>query len=114
MGSALQYLVGEIFLDLYLWSHISPNHIKKIEDHVLQYWICCNKVNKIDYYKQVLSHDTNMGRIRRKFYYKTNGIIAGCVRAVDGWLVKIRSPKFNKVDNPGKYYSRKQVYGITV
>ena len=114
MGLALRYLAGATCFDLYLWSHINPNHIKKIVDHVLQHWICCDEVIKIDYYKQVLSHDTNMGRIRREFSYKTNGIIAGCVRAVDGWLVKIRSPKFNKVDNPGKYYSRKQVYGITV
>ena len=83
-------------------------------DHVLQYWFCSDEVINIDFYEQVLCHDKNMGRIRNEFSNKTNGIIAGCVGAVDGWLVKIRSPQFNEVDNPGKYYSRKQVYGITV
>ena len=111
LALALQYLAGSTCLSLYLWSRINPDHIKVIVNDVLENWICNNDVIKIDFYDEVLYNNKNSNRIRREFANKTDGIIDGCIGAVDGWLVKIFSPTSKEVSNPGKYYSGKVCMG---
>lgn len=110
----LRYLAGAMCLDLYLWSKISPDHIKNIVNDVIKNWICNDDVILVDYYKQVLYNNKNINIIKSTFAEKTEGIIGGCIGAVDGWLVKIFSPTVKEVPNPGKYYSRKSNYGLNV
>ena len=100
----LRYLAGARCLDLYLWSKINPDHIKVILNDVIQNWLCNDQVIMIDYYKQVLYDNANINIIRNDFAQKTEGIVNGCIGAVDGWLVKIFSPTTKEVPNPGKYY----------
>ena len=52
--------------------------------------------------------------LHEEFGIKTNYIINGCIGALDGWLVKIKSPKFSEVLNPGKYFSRKGFFALNV
>jgi hypothetical protein len=45
----------------------------------------------------------------------SGGVINGCIRALDGWIVKINKPmKSDGVSNPKSFYSRKGFYGISV
>ena len=114
LAMTLRYLAGAKYLDLYLWSSIYPDHIKIIVNEVIQEWICNDKVFNINFYDNVLDNKANSNRIRREFSSKTEGILSGCIGAVDGWLVKILSPTTNEVPNPGSYFSRKNVYGLNV
>ena len=114
LAMTLRYLAGAKYLDLYLWSNIHPDYAKKIVNDVIKNWLCNDDILRINFYDDVLLDKANSNRIRREFSSKTGGIINGCIGAVDGWLVKIRSPSMNEVVNPGKYYSRKNVYGINV
>ena len=114
MALTLRYLAGATCLDLYLWSKINPDHIKNIVNDVIQNWICNDRVIMIDYYRQVLYDNENINMIRNDFAEKTQGILNGCIGAVDGWLVKIISPTVKEVPNPGKYYSRISNYGLNV
>ena len=45
---------------------------------------------------------------------KTEGVMCDVIGALDGWLVRIRSPTFLEVHNPGKYFSRKGFYALNV
>ena len=114
LGLTLRYLTGATCLDLYLWSKINPDHIKNIVNDVNKNWICNDGVILVDYYKQVLYNNKNINTIRRSFAEKSEGIIGGCIGAVDGWLVKIFSCMIKEVPNPGKYDSRKSNYGLNV
>ena len=38
----------------------------------------------------------------------------GCIGALDGWLVRIKSPSEKECRNPGKYFCRKGFYAINV
>ena len=114
VAMALRYLSGATYFDLYLWSSINPDYTKDIVNDVIQNWFCNDGVFKINFYEDVLLHKANNDRIRREFSSKTEGIMNGCIGAVDGWLVKIRAPTMNEVPNPGKYFSRKNVYGLNI
>ena len=52
---ALRYLAGAAYLDLYLWSMITPNHIKKIVDLVVIDWFNCDDVLRIYFMKMYCS-----------------------------------------------------------
>ena len=44
----------------------------------------------------------------------SDGIMQGCLGAIDGWLVCIRCPTRKEVKNPGKYFARKGFYALNV
>ena len=114
LALTLRYLAGATCLDLYLWSNICPNHIRYLVDDVLQFWICHPKVLNIDFYSQVFCDDVRRAHIMKNFGDKSDGILDSCIGALDGWLVKIICPTYKEVDNPGKYFNRKQFYSLNV
>ena len=55
-----------------------------------------------------------LGRLARGFQRKsTNGVIGGCVGAIDGLLVKISKPPL-PVQNPARFMSRKHFFALNV
>ncbi len=54
--------------------------------------------------------------VARGFCKTSDGVFAGCIGAIDGWLVKIEKPSVRRdgVNNPASYYSRKGFYGENV
>ena len=55
-----------------------------------------------------------LGRLARGFQRKsTNGVIGGCVGAIDGLLVKIPKPPL-PVQNPARFMSRKKFFALNV
>ncbi len=57
-----------------------------------------------------------MEKVARGFCKGINGVFAGCIGALDGWLVKIEKPSLIRdgVQNPSLYFSRKGFYGVNV
>ena len=56
-----------------------------------------------------------MKLVALQFLAASNGVINGCISAIDGWVVKIRKPKKSDgVDNAASFYSRKGYFGINV
>lgn len=57
-----------------------------------------------------------MKMVAKRFFKKNKGVFAGCIGALDGWLVKIKKPSERRdgVQNPGSYYRRKGFYGLNV
>ena len=110
----LRHLGGSTYLDLFLWSNVSPNHCRAVVNEVIEKWICNDAVVSINFYDNVLNNSEKLEEIGREFGSKTNGILKGCCGALDGWIVKIFCPSVKEVPNPGKYFSRKGTYAINV
>ena len=52
----------------------------------------------------------------REFAESSHGIFKNVIGALDGWLVKIQKPVYNKetMPNPPSYYSRKGYHALNV
>ena len=107
LAITLRFLAGSSYLDLFLWSGISPKYIIFIARNVMRDWICNDEVIDIDFYNHVLRNSERMDEIATDFGWHSRGTFAGIIGALDGWLVCVKCPKLNEVENPGKYCSCK-------
>ncbi len=73
---------------------------------------CLRKIDGVSYHMD----DNKMEKVVRGFCKGINGVFAGCIGALDGWLVKIEKPSLIRdgVQNPSLYFSRKGFYGVNV
>jgi hypothetical protein len=99
---------------MFLWFNVCPDHARKISREVMEKWVCNDKVICINYFDQVLKDNGNREKISRLFSSRSDGVLDGCIGALDGWLVKIFCPTNEEVENPGKYFSRKGFYALNV
>ena len=112
LAVTLRVLAGASYLDMYLWANISPEHVIRIVKRVCKEWLCDDRVMKIDFYSQVLQSRSSVNQIKHDFGTSSGGVLAGCIGAIDGWLVKIRCPTLQESNNPGKYMSRKGFFSL--
>lgn len=56
--------------------------------------------------------DDEMKRVSDAFAKKTDGIMDGCIGAVDGLAIKIRRPRVSAINNQASYFNRKGFYSI--
>ena len=112
LAITLRMMSGGQALDMYLWSNISIPWVFSIFNTVTAEWI--NVSITIDVFEQVMENNTRLNDITLEFAKSTNGIIGGCMGALDGWLVTMRAPSYREVPNPGKYFSRKGFYAFNV
>jgi hypothetical protein len=114
LALALRLLAGGSYLDLALLFETGSSYAYTIFHDVLAKWINVDsliKINGIDY----CSNDQAMQQVALQFARSSNGVLNGCIGAIDGWIVKIRRPKVSDgVLNPGSFFSRKGFYGINV
>jgi len=55
------------------------------------------KINGIDY----MNDDERLQKVALEFARSSDGLLAGCIGAIDGWIVKIRKPSLRDgVTNP--------------
>ena len=108
----LRMMAGATYLDMYLWSNVSTFHICKTFNHVTKNWI--NAALSIDIYDDVMGNENKLHEIINAFSKTSDGILTGCIGALDGWLVPILCPKLSEVNNPGKYFARKGFYALNV
>ena len=112
LALTLRIMAGATYLDMYLWSNISPNHVCTIFNYVTKSWI--NKALHIDIYEDTLFNNNRLQEIIESFSSTSDGILTGYIGAIDGWLVAIRCPTLSEVNNPGKYFARKGFYALNV
>lgn len=56
-----------------------------------------------------------MNKVALQFANASNGVINGCIGALDGWVVKVLKPsKQDNVLDSQSFYSRKGFYSVNV
>ena len=115
LAITVRLLAGGDALDLAVIFDIYPTHLATIMKEVLMYWIIKPNIGKINMFKY-LSDIEAMNRVSRGFARRSNGVLKGCIGAIDGWLVKIRRPNswLDGAINPVPFYSRKGFYALNV
>ena len=112
LAIVLRMMAGGTYLDMFLWSNVSPSEVCRTFNHVTKHWI--NATIDIDIYDDVFADDTRIKDITHEFALTSDGTMNGCLGSIDGWLVAILCPTLAEVNNPGKYFSRKGFYAINV
>ena len=113
---ALWFLAGASYADILHIFGVWYSHSHRILHEVCEHWLCKDWVSK--YILEAALDDANdMLQISKVFATKgrSQGILAGIIGALDGWLVKICKPKLCEgVRNPGTYFSRKGFFALNV
>lgn len=114
LAITLRILAGGSYLDLALLYDTSSSYAYEIFHSVIKNWILDDKLVKIsgaDY----VNDEKRLEEVALVFMRKSNGVIAGCIGAIDGWLVKIIRPSYKDgVKYPGTFFSRKGFYALNV
>ena len=87
----LRILAGGSYLDLALLFETGQTYVHEIFHNVIKNWILDDRlvnINGLDY----LSDEEMMAEVARQFAVGSGGIICGCIGALDGWIVKMKSP----------------------
>ena len=113
VAMSLRLMAGASYLDMFLWTNVSVDHVRAIFRMVVKHWFCNDDVIRINFFN-VLQDGNELAKIRNDFGTKSDNVFSGVIGAVDGWLVRIRSPGLNECENPGKYFCRKGFYAINV
>ncbi|KAL7461520.1 hypothetical protein ACHAXS_001940 [Conticribra weissflogii] len=108
-------LAGGSYLDLSLLYDMGSSTAYHIFHQVIKDWILDNNLVKISAAKYS-QDEKQMDDVALQYTISSNGIICGCIGAIDGWIVKIARPtrKRDQVSNPSTYYSRKGYFGLNV
>ena len=114
LALSLHVLGGGTYMDLALIFDISFNHAHKIVTHVISTWLVhkdFRPINGIEF----CWDDARMSEVALQFSEASNGVINGCIGALDGWVVKIQKPSLKDgIRNPQSFYSRKGYYALNV
>lgn len=114
LGLTLRILGGGTYMDMAMIFETSFNHAHKIFKHVVVEWLCHKAfypINGIQY----CSNEEQMRDVALQFASASNGVISGCIGALDGWVVKILKPtRRDNVPDAQSFYSRKGYYGVNV
>ena len=103
LAITLRILAGGSYLDLALLYDTSSSYAYEIFHSVIKNWILDDKLVKIsgaDY----MNNEKRLEEVALGFMRKSNGVVAGCIGAIDGWLVKIIRPSYKDgVKYPGTF-----------
>jgi len=115
LALTLRLLAGGSYLDLALLFEAVQSTVYYAFHDVIKNWILDDrlvKINGLDY----VSDDIRMERVALEFLVGSNGLMAGCIGALDGWIVKIKRPTKTKdrVLNPPSFFSRKGYFAVNV
>ena len=113
VAMSLRLMAGASYLDMFLWTNVSTDYVRTIFRMVVKHWFCNDDVIRINFF-DVLQDGNELARIRKDFGKGTDNVFSGVIGALDGWLVRIKSPGLNECENPGKYFCRKGFYAINV
>lgn len=112
LAVTLRLLAGGSYLDLSLLYDIGPSYAYQIFHEVIKDWILNDelvKINGVDY----INDEDRLSQVATEFAQNSDGLINGCIGAIDGWVVKISKPTAkDDVTNPGSFYSRKGYFDL--
>jgi hypothetical protein len=114
LALTLRILGGGTYMDMAMIFETSFNHAHKIFKHVIVEWLCHKAFYPIDGIKYCCNEE-EMKNVALQFASASNGVISGCIGALDGWVVKILKPtRRDNVPDAQSFYSRKGYYGVNV
>ena len=85
----LRILAGGSYFDLALLFEAGQSYVYEIFHSVIKNWILDDKlvkINGLDY----ISDEEMMAEVARQFSVGSNGVINGCIGALDGWIVETK------------------------
>ena len=106
LALTLRLLDGGSYLDLSLLFETSQTYAFKIFYNGIENWILDDKLIKINGLDYVI-YQQMMSEVARCFAEESNGVINGCIGALDGWIVKCKIPikTRDRVRDPSSFYS---------
>ena len=114
---AIRILAGASYLDVSQIFGVTYSTCYEILHHVTERWFCQDWVSAYSLEKNL----TNPGELYKTCQTfaakgRSRGVLGGIIGALDGWLVKIRSPSWRRdgVKNSGNYFSRKGFFALNV
>ena len=114
LAMTLRILGGGSFMDIAMLFGNSFNHAHKIVGSVVENWLLHPQFYPIDGTAYCRDQD-RMRNVARQFHVASQGIMTGCIGAIDGWVVKVKPPSARDgVHDPASFYSRKGFFGINV
>ena len=90
---ALRILAGASYLDIFLWFNINADYVQEISKKVNREWFCNDEVMSINFNRNVLQDSSTIDDICHTFSFTSDAIMAGCIGALDGWMVRIKCPE---------------------
>ena len=113
----LRVLAGASYLDVAHIFDVSYSSCYDILHKVTEKWFCSDHVSEYKLEKN-LQKPEELYKICETFTSKgrSNGILGGIIGALDGWLVKIKSPSWLRdgIKNSATYLSRKGFFALNV
>ena len=113
----LRLLGGGSFLDIATIFDVSYSTTYDVFHYVTENWFCNDWVAEYSLEKN-LDDPEALYKTSTSFSAKgrSNGILGGIIGAIDGWLVKIKSPSYKRdgVRNSGTYFSRKGFFALNI
>ena len=88
LALTLRLLAGRSYLDLVLIFKIGQDYAYYICHHVIENWICNDRVIKINGLDYVANTEA-MKAVALEFSCAYGGLINGCIGGIYGWVVKI-------------------------
>ena len=91
LAITIRLLAGGDALDLAIIFDICPSYLQIIMKDVLANWIIKPNIGKINMLKYLNNFEA-MSKVSKGFAVRSNGVLKGCIGAIDGWRVKIIRP----------------------
>ena len=114
LALTLRVLGGGSYMDMAWIFEISFNHAHKIFKEVVVNWLTHDlfyPISGVEYCQD----DARMNEVAMQFSNASNGVINGCIGALDGWVVKILKPSpRDNVFNAQSFYSQKGYFAVNV
>jgi len=114
LALTLRVLGGGTYMDMAMVFEMSFNHAHKVFKEVVRYWLTNESfypINGVEY----VNDDAMMNEVAMQFSNASNGVINGCIGALDGWVVKIQKPsRKDNILNATSFYSRKGYFAVNV
>ena len=115
LALTLRMLAGGSYLDLSLLYEMGTHYAYDIFHDVLENWILYLMIILLKSMVLIMNDDERLQKVALEFARSSDGLLAGCIGAIDGWIVKIRKPSLRDgVTNPSSFYSRKGYFGLNV
>jgi hypothetical protein len=109
---SIRMLAGGSYLDLGPLFKVSVSHLYNIFDQFLNWILLTLEFPLVKWLRQ--RDWAALTKLANEFAEKTNGVFYGPFTSLDGLAVRVRSPRFSEVPDPGNYYCRKGFYALNV
>lgn len=115
LAITIRLLAGLDTYDLAVIFDVHSDHCKRILHEVLSKWAITTGIGELNMGKYLGTKDA-MVRVSAEFSLRSNGVLKGAIKALDGSLVCIVYPScfIDFIENPTPFFSRKGFFAINV